>query len=419
MEIFRSLLGIAILLLSAWLLSKHRRHFPFKTVLWGLGLQLLLGLLILRTSVGLKLFNLAQQAVLKLNEVSQVGARMIFGPLADGAILSETFGAANAFIFAVSISATIIVVGALSSLLYHWRILQWVVRGMAWVMRRLMGTSGSETLATAANCFVGHTEAPLLIKPYLSKMTQSELMALMTGGMATIAGGMLAVYAQFGTNVGFPDLAGHLVTASLMSAPAALVIAKILIPETHPSSTSTQTASQPQPQTTNSIDAICKGAQDGGLLALNVSVMVLAMVALVALANESLQAAQSLLGIDQPFTLEAILGWVHAPLAWVIGIPWDHCTLVGSMLGERVVLNELFGYLSLTENREVLDERSFLITSYALCGFANLGSIAVQIGGLSALVPERRREFARMGFWSMIAGLMACYLTATMVGLLV
>ncbi|MEK9864331.1 MAG: nucleoside transporter C-terminal domain-containing protein, partial [Verrucomicrobiota bacterium] len=325
MEIFRSLLGIAILLLSAWLLSKHRRHFPFKTVLWGLGLQLLLGLLILRTSVGLKLFNLAQQAVLKLNEVSQVGARMIFGPLADGAILSETFGAANAFIFAVSISATIIVVGALSSLLYHWRILQWVVRGMAWVMRRLMGTSGSETLATAANCFVGHTEAPLLIKPYLSKMTQSELMALMTGGMATIAGGMLAVYAQFGTNVGFPDLAGHLVTASLMSAPAALVIAKILIPETHPSSTSTQTASQPQPQTTNSIDAICKGAQDGGLLALNVSVMVLAMVALVALANESLQAAQSLLGIDQPLTLEAILGWVHAPLAWVIGIPWDHC----------------------------------------------------------------------------------------------
>jgi len=418
-DILRSLLGMGLLLFLAWALSRDRRRIALRTVCWGLGLQWLLGILILKTFFGLKLFDLAQQAVLKLNEVSQVGAAMIFGPLADATALSGTFGPDNAFIFAVSISATIIVVGALSSLLYHWKILQWVVRAMALVMKRLMGTSGSETLATAANCFVGHTEAPLLIKPYIARMTQSELMALMTGGMATIAGGMLAVYAQFGSNAGFPDLAGHLVTASLMSAPAALVIAKILIPETEQSQSAADMPLDTPRQTANSIDAICKGAQDGGLLALNVSVMVLAMVALVALANAILQWPQGLMGVSDPIKLETVLGWVHAPLAWVIGIPWDHCTLVGSMLGERVVLNELFGYLSLTNSREILDERSFLITSYALCGFANLGSIAVQIGGLSALVPERRQEFARMGFWSMVAGLMACYLTATMVGLLV
>ena len=202
---------MGLLLFLAWALSRDRRRIALRTVCWGLGLQWLLGILILKTSFGLKLFDLAQQAVLKLNEVSQIGAAMIFGPLADATALSGTFGPENAFIFAVSISATIIVVGALSSLLYHWKILQWVVRAMALVMKRLMGTSGSETLATAANCFVGHTEAPLLIKPYIARMTQSELMALMTGGMATIAGGMLAVYAQFGSNAGFPDLAGHLV----------------------------------------------------------------------------------------------------------------------------------------------------------------------------------------------------------------
>ena len=282
-----------------------------------------------------------------------------------------------------------------------------------------MGTSGSETLATAANCFVGHTEAPLVIKPYIQKMTQSELMALMTGGMATIAGGVLAVYAQFGRNAGFPELAGHLVTASLMSAPAALVIAKILIPETESSETNATSKLADTHTATNSIDALCKGARDGGMLALNVMAMVLAFVAIVALANFILQWPQTRLGIPQPVSLETLFGWVNAPFAWLIGVPWEHCTLVGSMLGERIVLNELFGYLSLTGNREVLDERTFLITSYALCGFANFGSVAVQIGGLSALVPERRGEFARLGLWSMFAGLLACYLTATLVGLLV
>jgi CNT family concentrative nucleoside transporter len=418
-EMFRSLFGMGAILALAWAFSRHRRQFPFRTVVWGLGLQLAIGILILKTPIGLKIFGLAQKAVLKLNDVSQVGAAMIFGPLASTEQLASVFGPNNTFIFAVSITATIIVVGALSSLLYHWGVLQFMVHWMALIMRRLMGTSGSETLATAANCFVGHTEAPLVIKPYIQKMTQSELMALMTGGMATIAGGVLAVYAQFGRNAGFPELAGHLVTASLMSAPAALVIAKILIPETETSETSATSKLTDTKTSANSIDALCKGARDGGMLALNVMAMVLAFVAIVALANFILQWPQTRMGIVQPISLETIFGWINAPFAWLIGIPWEHCTLVGSMLGERIVLNELFGYLSLTGNREVLDERTFLITSYALCGVANFGSVAVQIGGLSALVPERRSEFARLGLWSMFAGLMACYLTATLVGLLV
>lgn len=407
------------ILALAWTFSRHRRQFPLRVVVWGLGLQLAIGILILKTPVGLRIFGFAQKAVLKLNDVSQVGAAMIFGPLASTEQLASVFGPSNTFIFAVSITATIIVVGALSSLLYHWGVLQFMVHWMALIMRRLMGTSGSETLATAANCFVGHTEAPLVIKPYIQKMTQSELMALMTGGMATIAGGVLAVYAQFGSNAGFPELAGHLVTASLMSAPAALVIAKILIPETETSETGASSKLTDTKTSVNSIDALCKGARDGGMLALNVMAMVLAFVAIVALANFILQWPQTRMGISQPISLETIFGWVNAPFAWLIGIPWEHCTLVGSMLGERIVLNELFGYLSLTGNREVLDERTFLITSYALCGFANFGSVAVQIGGLSALVPERRGEFARLGLWSMFAGLLACYLTATLVGLLV
>ena len=418
-EILRSLFGIGMILALAWTCSRHRDRFPIRIVLWGLGLQCAIGILILKTSIGMEIFSVAQKAVLKLNEVSQEGAAMVFGPLASTSILESTFGAGNSFIFAVSISATIIVVGSLSSLLYHWGILQWVVRAMARVMRRLMGTSGSETLAAAANCFVGHTEAPLLIRPYILKMTQSELMALMTGGMATIAGGILAVYAEFGRNAGFPEMAGHLVTASLMSAPAALVIAKILIPETEPSASSGSSELENTQTSRNSIDALCRGAQEGGILALNVMAMVIAFVALVALLNFLLQWPQTQMGFTHPISLETIFGWVNAPFAWLIGIPWEHCPLVGSMLGKRIVLNELFGYLSLTANREVLDERSFLITSYALCGFANFGSIAIQIGGLSTLIPERRSEFARLGLWAMFAGLLACYLTATLVGLLV
>jgi CNT family concentrative nucleoside transporter len=419
MQLLHSLFGMTCIIGLAWLCSRNRKAFPTRTVLWGLGLQLLIGILILKTSFGLKAFNIAQKMVMKLNDVSQEGAALIFGPLANASQLEASFGQGNSFIFAVSITATIIVVGALSSLLYHWGVLQWTVRCMAMIMRKLMGTSGSETLATVANCFVGHTEAPLLIKPYIKHMTQSELMALMTGGMATIAGGMLAVYAQFGRAAGFPELAGHLVTASLMSAPAALVIAKIMVPETEQSKHSSESNLDLQKRSSNSIDAICGGARDGGMLALNVMAMVLAFVALVALMNFLLQWPQMRLGVNQPISLEVIFGWINAPFAWLMGIPWEHSTLVGSMLGERIVLNELFGYLSLTASKDTLDSRSFLIASYALCGFANFGSVAVQIGGLSALVPERRSEFAKMGLWSMFAGLLACYLTATLVGSLI
>ena len=414
---FISLLGMAMMVFFAWLCSMNRRIFPWRTVLWGLGLQLVFALFILKTPIGAAIFNIAERAVLKLNDVAIQGAGMVFGPLANEGLLKEKFGPANAPIFAILISATIIVVSALSSLLYHWGILQRVVHAAAWVMRRAMRTSGSETLATAANIFIGQTEAPLLIKPYIPGMTRSELLALMVGGMATIAGGVLAVYSEFGRQAGFPDMAGHLIAASVMSAPAALMISKIILPETEPSETASEARVKIERTATNGIDALCRGASDGLHLSLNVMAMLIAFVAVVALAN-------FLIGyVLRPFgahlTLQSVFGWVNAPFAWLMGVPAKDCLTIGQVLGERIVLNELLGYLSLTQQRVGLDERSFVLTTYALCGFANFGSVAIQIGGIGALAPDRRGDLARLGIRAMVGGLLACYLTATVVGILI
>jgi CNT family concentrative nucleoside transporter len=414
---FVSLLGVTMMIFLAWLCSLNRKIFPWRTVLWGLGLQLIFALFILKTPIGAAVFNLAQRAVLKLNEVAMQGAGLVFGPLANDGVLKEAFGPANAPIFAILISATIIVVSSLSSLLYHWGILQRVVHGAAWVMRRAMRTSGSETLATAANIFIGQTEAPLLIKPYIAGMTRSELLALMVGGMATIAGGVLAVYSEFGRKAGFPDMAGHLIAASVMSAPAALMISKIILPETGPSETASQAPVKIERTATNSIDALCRGAADGLQLSLNVMAMLIAFVAVVALVNFLI--GFLLRPFDSHLTLQTLFGWVNAPFAWLMGVPAKDCLAIGQVLGERIVLNELFGYLSLAQQRSGLDERSFVLATYALCGFANLGSIAIQIGGIGALAPDRRGDLARLGIRAMIGGLLACYLTATIVGVLI
>ena len=412
-----SLFGMAVMIFLAWLCSLNRKIFPWRTVLWGLGLQLLFALFILKTAMGRAIFDLAQRAVLKLNDMAMQGAGMVFGPLANEGLLKESFGPANAPIFAILISATIIVVSSLSSLFYHWGILQRVVHAAAWVMRRAMGTSGSETLATAANIFIGQTEAPLLIKPYIARMTLSELLALMIGGMATIAGGVLAVYSEFGRKAGFPDMAGHLIAASVMSAPAALMISKIILPETEPSETASEAPMKIERATTNSIDALCRGAADGLQLALNVMAMLIAFVAVVALVNFLID--YLLRPFEIHLTLQRVFGWVNAPIAWLMGIPAKDCLAVGQVLGERIVLNELLGYLSLTQLRSGLDERSFILATYALCGFANFGSVAIQIGGIGALAPDRRADLARLGIRAMIGGLLACYLTATVVGLLI
>jgi CNT family concentrative nucleoside transporter len=340
------------------------------------------------------------------------GAEMVFGPLAREALLTEKLGPGNGFVFVVTVSATIIIISSVSALLYHYGILQRVVRGIAWVMQRVMRTSGSESLAAAANIFMGQTEAPLVVRPYLKRMTSSELLALMIGGMASIAGGVMAAYVSFGIS------AGHLLTASVMSAPAALMVAKILLPETETSETSSGASARIPRETTNGLEALCRGASDGMMLALNVMAMLIAFVALVALINASLRWVQGFWEVNQPIQLETIFGWLNAPVAWLIGVPAEDCQKVGQVLGERIVLNEFVGYLSLSQKLHDLQPRSVTLATYALCGFANFASIAIQIGGIGALAPERRADLARLGFRAMLGGLLSCYLTATVVGIL-
>jgi len=324
----------------------------------------------------------------------------------------------RSLVFAVLVTGTIIIVSALSSLFYHWGILQKVVHAVAWVMRKVMRTSGSETLAAAANIFMGQTEAPLVIKPYVLRMTRSELLCLMTGGMATIAGGVAAVYIKMGMDAGHQDIAGHLLTASVLSAPAALLISKVMLPETEQSETAASAPADVPRTTVNSIDALCRGAGEGMTLAINVIAMLIAFIAVVALANYLITFPQSKLGVAAPVTLQTFFGWVNAPFAWLMGVPSQDCMAVGGILGERIVLNEFIGYLSLTGPNTHVAERSFTLATYALCGFANFSSIAIQVGGIGSLAPERRGDMARLGLRAMIGGLLASYLTATIAGIL-
>ena len=393
--------GLAFFVGVAWGLSANRRCFPWRVVMAGLSMQILLGWLMLRTSSGERLFVWFDKAFMKLLSFADQGTAFVFGP-------------ADTRSLAVIITGSIILVSALSSLLYHYGVLQWVVKAAAWLMRRAMGTSGSETLAAAANIFMGQTEAPLVIKPYLQGMTKSELMCLMVGGMATIAGGVLAAYVSFGVS------AGHLLTASVMSAPAAIMMAKILLPEEEESETA-HGANTPIPRaTTNGLDALCHGASDGVKLVINVLAMLIAFVAVVALANYLLSLGLRLVGQTVPQPLNLLLGWLNAPCAWLMGIPWSECEKVGALLGERIVLNEFVAYLHLGDEikNAALSPRSVEVTTYALCGFANFGSIAIQIGGIGSLVPERRGTLAQLGLKAMIGGLLTCYCTACVAGLL-
>jgi CNT family concentrative nucleoside transporter len=412
-----SLLGLVAFVAVAWALSYNRKLFPWRTVFWGIALQFIFAVLILKTAWGMAAFDFAGRAINKLIQFSNEGSRFVFGPLADNALMAKTFPE-RPLVFAVLVAGTIIIVSALSSLFYHWGLLQKVVHAMAWVMRKAMRTSGSETLAAAANIFMGQTEAPLVVKPYVARMTRSELLCLMTGGMATIAGGVLAVYVAMGTAAGHPDIAGHLLTASVLSAPAALLISKVMLPETEQSETAA-TAPADVPRTTvNSIDALCRGAGDGMMLSLNVMAMLIAFIAVVALANYLLTFPQTRLGVATPVTLQTIFGWINAPFAWLMGVPTKDCLTIGGILGERIVLNEFIGYLSLTDPNTRVDERSFTLATYALCGFANFSSIAIQVGGIGSLAPERRSDMARLGVRAMIGGLLAGYLTATIAGIL-
>ena len=412
-----SLLGLVAFIALGWLLSNNRRAFPWRTVLWGLGLQFAFALFILHTPIGERIFQGATDMVGQLNLYALEGAKMVFGPLADSAKLDASFGPGSG-VFAILIAATIILISALSALLYHWGVLQKIVAGMAWVMMRTMRTSGSESLAGASNIFLGQTEAALLIKPYLPKMTQSEIMALMVTGFSTIATGVMVVYA------GLPAMsAGHIVTASVLGAPAGLLMAKVMFPETEKSETGERHHFEVKRTAENSIDALCTGAGEGVMLSLNVIGMLLAFVAVVALLNALVSWPQHALGMAEPVSLQQFFGWVNAPFAWLLGVPAKDCGFIGQILGERVVLNEFVAYIDLSNHvvahPGALEPRSVLLASYALCGFANFASIAIQIGGIGALCPERRGDLAKIGLRAMFSGLLACYVMTAIVGILI
>lgn len=408
------------MILAAWAISYNRKLFPWRTVVWGVGLQFALAVLILKTPWGKSLFEFAGKIVQKLIQFSNDGCKFVFGPLADEKLLGQTFGPNNSVIFAVLVLGTIIIVASISSLLYHWGILQRVVHAIAWVMRKALRTSGSETLSACANIFMGQTEAPLMIRPYVPRMTNSEIMTIMVCGMAHIAGGVAAIYAAMGMQAGYPNTAGHLLTASVLNCPAALMIAKILLPETQQSETAASMPATVPRTTANSIDAICRGAGDGFHLALNVIAMLIAFIAMISLADYVFTYTQRHLGLANPASLQTVFGWINAPFAWLMGVPAHDTIAVGQILGERIVLNEFVGYLDLTTHAKqlALDPRSFTIATYALCGFANFSSIAIQVGGIGSLAPERRGEMAKVGFRAMLGGLLAAYMTACLAGLL-
>ena len=397
---FISVGGLLLMLLAAYGLSNNRKAIDFRLVGWGLALQLGFALFILKTTPGVMIFDTLSRAITTMLGFADAGAIFVFGPLASD---TESFGVLIAF----QVLPIIIFTAALFSLLYHVGIMQKVVLLFAKVMAKTMRTSGAESLSAAANVFMGMTEAPLLVKPFVARMTQSEMMALMTGGMATIAGSVMAGYIRLGVD------AGHLLTASVMAAPAGLVIAKMLNPETEESLTMGRVQMNLKRESVNFIDAIARGTSDGLRLALNVGAMLIAFVALLALANGIL----SVVGI----TLEQILGLLFAPVALAIGVPWNDIVTVGSLLGQKVVMNELVAYSSLIEilrTPGALEPRSVVIVTYALAGFANLGSIGIMIGGIGGIAPDRRQDVARLGLRSLLGGTMATLMTASIAGIL-
>lgn len=406
MEKLISLLGLFTMVAIAFGLSSDRKSINWKTVGTGLAMQIVFGLLILKTDAGRGVFEGAKVFFNGILSYTNEGSAFIFGPLTN----IPKFG----FIFFVMVLPTIIFMSSLMSVLYHMGIMQHVIKAAAWVMMKVMGTSGAESLSAAANIFAGQTEAPLVVKPYISSMTKSEIMALMTGGMATVAGGVLAAYVGMGVD------AGHLLAASVMSAPAALVCAKLLVPETEESQTKGMVNVDLPITTVNLIDAAAGGAAEGLKLAMNVGGMLLAFIALIAMVNGGLSWMGGLFGFEQ-LSLELMLGYLFSPIAWLMGVPWNDAFLVGTLLGKKLVVNEFVAYLDLQAMIQsgAISERAVTISTYALCGFANFSSIAIQIGGIGTIAPDRKQDLAKLGIKSLIGGTLACFMTACIAGLFI
>src|SRR5882672_8234776 len=382
------ILGLLTMLGLAYLFSTDRRAIKLKTVLWGVGLQLTFTFLVLKFEVGRAIFAWLGAKVNQLLDFSYLGSQFIFGELGKKV---SNFGV----IFAFQILPTIIFIAALFALLYHLGVMQIIIRAAAWLMQRIMGASGAESLNVAASIFMGQTEAPLTIRPFLPKMTKSELMTVMTSGMAHVSGAIMALYISYGVE------AKHLLTAVIMTAPGTLLMAKMLVPETEQPLTAGRVEMPPMEKESNILGAIARGTVDGLHLALNVAAMLITFLALLALVNAIMGWGHLHVGWF-PYSLQQVFGWVFAPIAWLIGIPWHDAPTIGNLLGTRMVLNEFVAFAQLGTMKDSLDPRSFTIATFALCGFANFSSIGIQIGGIGALAPEQRSQLAKFGIRAML-----------------
>tara|TARA_Y100000994_G_scaffold70813_3_gene57943 strand:- start:677 stop:1882 length:1206 start_codon:yes stop_codon:yes gene_type:complete len=399
------ILGVIVLLGIAFAMSNNRSAISWKLVIWGLSLQFIFAIIILKSPIGIPFFSTIDIFIKNLLSFSDAGSDFLFKSFNNNIVEGPLMN------FAFRILPTLIFFSSLITVLYHLGVMQFLVKNTARIMQKTMGTSGSETLCISGNIFVGQTEAPLLVQPFVSTMTNSELTAVMIGGFATVAGGVMAMYVSMLGDV--PGIAGHLLAASIMSAPAALVVAKIIYPETEESKTKGDLVISIENNDDNVMEALSRGATNGMKLAANVAAMLIAFVAIIAMIN-------ALLGIFG-FSLEQILGLIFSPLAWTMGVPWNEANLVGSLMGKKLVLTELIAYgdLSSSISNNLLSERSAIISSYALCGFANFASIGIQLGGIGGIAPERRKDISKLGVKTMFGGALASWLTATIAGILI
>ena len=407
----QSFVGLIVILLIAYAASNNRRAIDLRTVSWGLVLQIVFALFVLKTRLGQQIFETGGRAINRLLDFSVAGSSFVFGPLGDKTIWPKVMtgalgeeGARYGVVFAFQVLPTIIFIAALFAILYYFGVMQVVVKFFAWGMNKFMKASGAESLNTAASIFMGQSEAPLTVRPYLQQMTQSELMTVMTAGMAHISGGIMAAYILFGIE------AKHLLTAVIMTAPGTIMMAKLFVPETGSPQTMGVVKLDVKVNDVNVIDAAGRGTGEGLHLALNVGAMLISFLALIAMLN----AVLGVVGLS----MQRIFGWAFAPVAWAMGVPWQDAPVIGNLLGTRMVLNEFVAYSQLGPLKDSLDPRSFTVATFALCGFANFSSIGIQIGGIGALAPDRRHDLARLGLRAMLAGTLANFVTATIAGFL-
>jgi len=414
-EALQSVLGVVVLTALSWAISENRRAPVMRPIVSGMAVTFLLALGLLKVPLFRQAFQSLNDAVLALQEATRIGTSFVFGYLGGGALpFSETYPGAS-FVLAFQALPIVLVTSALSAVLFHWRILPLIVAAFAWLLKRTLGVGGAVGVSAAANIFVGQIEAPLFIRPYLATLTRSEMFIVMTGGMASIAGTVMALYAAFLSNV-VPDALGHILIASIISCPAAIMVSQLMVPEEEGRVTDTTVTTMLYPDR-STVDAITRGTLDGAALLINIVAMLIVLVALVALVNMILGLFPDVAGA--PITMERTLGWVMAPIVWLIGIPWSEASTAGALMGTKTVLNELLAYLQMKGLPDgALSERSRMIMVYAMCGFANFGSLGIMIGGLSSMVPDRRTEIVQLGLKSIVSGTIATLLCGAIVGIL-